>query len=658
MPPVDDRSSRRRHGQRPPPPTQADPHARIIAGEYDAPRGRQPSPYHNRNPSPARAPTVASFEDSLTVSNNAPLLAPRPQPLAVANHEPPRLVKQSSSGGSSSGGSSIQVHQVQAHRLQGRIRKRRPIPPPQPIPVPGAPDYSRPTPPPQPLPLEQHMQDGTMVLNGSSAASYSRPYQQFSPSPYHTLPHPSQMDNQPSSSVPLPSLNVNGNPAPEANTEPQSPRDFANPGHFRHRPKVLSVPTPLAPQLQGNGWTAPSSDMMNPPYQAQQRPAAALPEFYSPAAAGAAAVPTPLFPSANPYQGHWRPEPPPPSQHQYLLMRRPLPIPPQQQHHQQQQARHGGHQYSRSESRMIEFPSPPLPSTQDGYYMGARRPNAEMQVNNSSDLRSQPVPRPVQARLSPPMQRGHTKSLSDFGPAKMSASTIARLLQAQRGSPANASSTSLNKFPTNASSTSLNKFPANASSTSLAQQAQSQPLVPEVRTNTHRPGSPVRLAPPADQAQGPPAPPYTQAQPSSQQRVLRREAPPPPPPQAASVIRSDSPAGPGRSLGQAHSRGFSSSDALLEISNNGNNSSSSNVSTNTPMLTPPVRKISFDVPHGPEQDPPAVAAAPKKRRQRGRPTNPEDNMFVDPFGFTITEATPYDVIEKVTAGVSICSPFF
>lgn len=32
-------------------------------------------------------------------------------------------------------------------------------------------------------------------------------------------------------------------------------------------------------------------------------------------------------------------------------------------------------------------------------------------------------------------------------------------------------------------------------------------------------------------------------------------------------------------------------------------------------------------------------------------------MFVDPFGFTITENTPYDVIDKVTAGVSICSFF-
>lgn len=33
-------------------------------------------------------------------------------------------------------------------------------------------------------------------------------------------------------------------------------------------------------------------------------------------------------------------------------------------------------------------------------------------------------------------------------------------------------------------------------------------------------------------------------------------------------------------------------------------------------------------------------------------------MFIDPFGYTITEATPYDVIEKMTAGVSISSPFF
>jgi hypothetical protein len=71
---------------------------------------------------------------------------------------------------------------------------------------------------------------------------------------------------------------------------------------------------------------------------------------------------------------------------------------------------------------------------------------------------------------------------------------------------------------------------------------------------------------------------------------------------------------------------------------------------------PAGRKISFDVPHGPEQDPPAAAAAPKKRH-RGRPTNPEDNMLVDPFGFTVAEDTRYDVVEKVAAGVSIVRYF-
>ena len=630
--PVDDRSSRRRLGQRAP--MQADPHTRLTAE----------SPYHNRNPSPARAPTVASYEESPTVSNNAPLLAPRPQPLAVAIREPPMLVKQSSSGGSSSGGSSIQAHQA-----QGRGRKRPSIPPPQPIPVPGAPDYS-------PLPQAQRTHNGAMTSNGSSAASYLGPSQQFAPSPHHTFSHPSQMYSQLYSPAPLPpSANVHGsgNPSPE--------REFGNPSHFRYRPKVLSVPMPLAPQVEGNGQTAPSNTgVMSPPYQAQ-RPAAALPEFYSPAAGGAAAVPPSLRPSANPYQNHWQPftpELPPPSQlqqqqqHLYTQARQ-LPSSPQQ-------GWQSGHQYSRSESRLIAFPSPPeepypLPGTHGGYDMDAQRSNMERQVNPQSA-----VPGPVQATLSPPIQRGHTKSLSDFGPAKMNASTIARMLQAQKGNPANASSTSLNKFPSNASSTNLNNLPANASSTSLSQQAQaqSQPFVPEVRTNTRRSESPVRFGLPADQAQGPPAPPYTQAQPSSQSRVLRET----PPPQAASapiLIRSDSPARPGRFPDQAHSRGYASSEALLESNNNSDNSSHSNYSPNTGSRTPGGgRKISFDVPHGPEQDPPAVAAAPKKKRRgRGRPTNPEDNMFVDPFGFTVTENTPYDVIDKLTAGVSICSLF-
>ena len=656
VPPVDDRSSRQRSNQRPPPSTHADPHARLVADKHDAPRSRQTSPYHNRNPSPARAPSVASFEESPSVPSNAPLLAPRPQPLAVAIHEPPRLVKQSSSGESSSGGSSIQVRQVQ------ESRKHRSIPPPQPIPVPGAPEYSQPGPPPLPLPHQMH--DG-LVMSHESAASYSRPSQQasaysrqpFFPSPYHTSPHPSQMNNQLYSSA-VHGLRMT---APGAQVEPQGPRDFANPNHFpspfRYRPKVLSVPTPLAPQMPSSN--AASVMMMSPPYQAQ-----------------ATAPPAPLHPSTIPYQGHWTPftsEPPPPSQlHQQMQKQkqvRPLPLPPRQQHHQQQQGRQTGHQYSISEPPMIVFPSPSpddsLPSTQDGYYTDARRANAEMQANSSSGRGMQSssfVPPPAQARLSPPSQRGHTKSMSEMGPAKMNASTIARMLQAQRGNSANASSTSLNRLSANASSTSLNELPTNESSTSLVQQAQahhqSQPLVPEVRTKTHRSDSPVRLVPPADQAPRSPAPPYTEAQPSSQLRVLRRETPPPPPPQAASapiLIRSNSPAGSGPSLGQVHSRRFASSDALLEGNNGGNNSSSSDVSTNTP--TPAARKISFDVPHGPEQDPPAAAAAPKKRRQRGRPTNPEDNMLVDPFGFTISEDTRYDVIEKVTAGVSIYSRF-
>jgi len=79
--------------------------------------------------------------------------------------------------------------------------------------------------------------------------------------------------------------------------------------------------------------------------------------------------------------------------------------------------------------------------------------------------------------------------------------------------------------------------------------------------------------------------------------------------------------------------------------------------TNTPTRPRAARKISFDVPHRPEHDPYAVAAAPKKHRHRRRPTNLEDDILVDPFGFTITESTRYDVIEKVTAGVSICSLF-
>src|SRR5258706_8136484 len=117
------------------------------------------------------------------------------------------------------------------------------------------------------------------------------------------------MDDQLYSSAPLsPSLNVNGlgNPAPEANIEPQSPRDFANPSHSRYRLKVLTVPTPLAPHIGSPSSTPASVMMISPPYQTQAA-AVALPEFYSPAAAGAAAVSTPLFTSASPYQSHWQP---------------------------------------------------------------------------------------------------------------------------------------------------------------------------------------------------------------------------------------------------------------------------------------------------------------------------------------------------------------
>lgn len=303
---------------------------------------------------------------------------------------------------------------------------------------------------------------------------------------------------------------------------------------------------------------------------------------------------------------------------------------------------------------MIEFPPPlpdkPSPTTQDGYYSDTRRANAEMQVNSGRgrDLLQppSPVPPPIQAKPPPPSQRGHAKSMSDSGPGKMNASTVARILQAQRGNPANASSTSLNNLP------------ASASSTSLAQQD-----VPEVRTNTHRPDSPVKPAPPApvDQARRPPAPPHAQDQPLSQPRVLRRGTPPLQPPHTASapiLLRSNSPAGPGLSPSQLHSRGFTSSDGLLEGNNKSNNSSSTNVSAIASTPTGPTgRKISFDVPHGPEQDPPAAAAAPKKRR-RGRPTNPDDNMLVDPFGFPVAEDTRYDVIERVAAEVGILFIYF
>ena len=595
------------------------------------------SSHHNRNPSPAYAP------ESPTVPSNAPLLAPRPQPLEVAIYEPQKLVKQNSSSGSSSSGSSFQIHQVPR-------RNRRSIPPPQPIPVPGAPDYSQGAPPPQPQPHQQ-MHDAPMTMTSYGSAMASLPSQQVAPSPYHhTAPYPQMYNHSYPSAPPLPPNGpVFGSPAPGPQMAPQGPRDFANPSHFRNRPKVLTVPAPLGPQMQGNGYTPSSSTagsvmMMSPPYQTQQLAATTLPGSYSP---------VPPQPSASPYQGHWKPytpEPLPPSQLYPQQQMQPV-LPPQQQQQQQQQGRQRGHQPTRSEPPRIEFP-PPLPdkhspTTQDGYYSDARRANAEMQVNSVSgrgrDLLQPPssVPPPIQAKPPPPSQRGHAKSMSESGPGKMNASTLARMLQAQRGDLANASSTSLNNLP------------APASSTSLVQQH-----VPEERTNTHRPDSPVKPAPPApiDQTRGLPAPPPAQAQPSAQRRVLRRETPPPPPPHTASapiLIRSNSPAGPGLSPAQQGSRGFASSDALLEGNNKSNNSSSTNVSALPSTPTGPTgRKISFDVPHGPEQDPPAAAAAPKKRR-RGRPTNPEDNMFVDPFGFPVAEDTRYDVVEKVAAEVGI-----
>ena len=59
-----------------------------------------------------------------------------------------------------------------------------------------------------------------------------------------------------------------------------------------------------------------------------------------------------------------------------------------------------------------------------------------------------------------------------------------------------------------------------------------------------------------------------------------------------------------------------------------------------------------DVSH--RHDSPAAAPMKRGHRHRGRPTDPEDNMLVDPFVFTITEGTRYDAIEKVTVRVSIC----
>jgi len=65
------------------------------------------------------------------------------------------------------------------------------------------------------------------------------------------------------------------------------------------------------------------------------------------------------------------------------------------------------------------------------------------------------------------------------------------------------------------------------------------------------------------------------------------------------------------------------------------------------------RRVSFDAAHRPAHDPSAAAAAPRTHCHRRRWTNPEDNMLVDP----VTESTRYDVIEKMTAAVGICSLF-
>lgn len=119
----------------------------------------------------------------------------------------------------------------------------------------------------------------------------------------------------------------------------------------------------------------------------------------------------------------------------------------------------------------------------------------------------------------------------------MNASTIARTLQAQRGDrPRFVLDMNL------PSSWSYITAPTPASSTSRPQQQ-----VPEEKSNTHRPDSSVKPTPPTltDQTQELPAPPHTQAQPSTQRRVLRRDTPPPPPTEegiaADIVIASSSP---------------------------------------------------------------------------------------------------------------------
>ena len=75
-----------------------------------------------------------------------------------------------------------------------------------------------------------------------------------------------------------------------------------------------------------------------------------------------------------------------------------------------------------------------------------------------------------------PLQRGHAKSMSESASGKMKYHRV--VAPGARVNPANASPTSLNNLPMN--------------STSLAQQQ-----VPEERTDTHLPDSPVKPASPA-----------------------------------------------------------------------------------------------------------------------------------------------------------------
>ena len=72
------------------------------------------------------------------------------------------------------------------------------------------------------------------------------------------------------------------------------------------------------------------------------------------------------------------------------------------------------------------------------------------------------------------------------------------------------------------------------------------------------------------------------------------------------------------------------------------------LNVNAITATPTGRKVSFDVYHGTEQDQPSIAATPKRRLRR-RPTNPDVNLLVDPFGFPVVEDTRYDVIKRVIA---------